>query len=67
MVERLMSTAEVAEVLRVRPESIRRMRWDGSGPRYIRRGKRALYDPADVREWLEGQKRASTSDPGQAA
>ena len=67
MVEKLMSTADLAEVLHIKPETVRRMRWDGSGPRFIRRGKRAWYDPADVRAWIEHQKRTSTSAPAPKA
>ena len=67
MVEKLMSSRDLAEVLHVKEQSVRRMRWDGTGPKFLRRGKRAWYDPTDVREWLEAQKRTSTSDPGRAA
>lgn len=65
--EKLLATRDLAAVLGIREESVRRMRWNGDGPRFIRRGKRALYDPADVKEWLEAQKRRSTSDGGRAA
>lgn len=57
-----MSTTDLAAVLGVKPETVRRMRWDGSGPKFIRRGKRALYDPRDVREWLDAQKQTYASE-----
>jgi predicted DNA-binding transcriptional regulator AlpA len=33
------------------------------GPRFCKIGKRILYDPADVRAWLESRKAGSTSEP----
>lgn len=45
--------------------SLEGMRLRGDGPKFSRAGKRrVLYLVADLREWLEGNRRTSTSDPG---
>lgn len=31
-------------------------RYKGTGPRFMRVGRRVYYDPADVYAWLEGHK-----------
>jgi predicted DNA-binding transcriptional regulator AlpA len=52
--ERLLTAEEVAEVLKVRVETLNQWRWLGKGPRAIKSGRRFLrYRPADVEAWLE--------------
>ena len=36
-----------------------RMRADGTGPKHYKIGPRTMYDPADLRAWLEGQRPAA--------
>ena len=38
------------------PSTAARMRKDGSGPAFIKRGRSIFYDPQDVAEWLESLK-----------
>jgi len=35
---------------------LRDLRKRGAGPRYIKLGNRAMYDPADLSAWLESLK-----------
>ncbi|WP_290715652.1 helix-turn-helix transcriptional regulator [Gordonia sp. UBA7599] len=51
-----MTTAEVAELLRTSPETVRYWRHIGSGPRSFKVGRRVLYDSNDVTTWLAEQK-----------
>jgi len=54
--ERLLTAEEVAEVLKVRVETLNQWRWLGKGPRAIKSGRRFLrYRPADVEAWLDSQ------------
>ena len=58
----LLSTKEVAHLLRVDASSVRRWRTEQppQGPPFIRLSERVvLYDAADVREWLN-EHRSST-------
>lgn len=51
-----MTTAEVAELTRTSPETVRYWRHIGKGPRSFKVGRRRLYDTADVHSWLERAK-----------
>ena len=65
--QKLLDTGEVAQTYGFGKSTLDKLRMTGEGPRFVKRGRRVLYDPADVNEWLEGLKRRSTSDRGQAA
>lgn len=47
-----MTTAEVAEILRTSPETVRWFRYVGKGPRSFKVGRRVLYERSDVEAWL---------------
>lgn len=55
----LLSTAEAAELVGVKPQTLRKWRWKGGGPRYVRQGTglhaRAGYRLADVEAWLDAR------------
>lgn len=63
-----LTTAEAADVVRLSPRTLERLRVQGTGPRYIKAGpgKRAkvLYRVADLQEWLEATTYHSTSEYG---
>jgi predicted DNA-binding transcriptional regulator AlpA len=39
-----------------------KMRLNGTGPRYLKLGRRVLYDLRDLEEWAAERKRNHTSD-----
>jgi excisionase family DNA binding protein len=47
-----MTPAEVAELLKVKPERLKRMRAAGRGPAFIRDGRLIRYRPQAVSDWL---------------
>lgn len=47
-----MDTANAALYLGLRPKTLAMMRCDGSGPRFIKKG-RVFYFKADLDEWLD--------------
>ena len=53
----LMTTAEVAELLRTPAETVRYWRHVGIGPRSFKVGRRVLYDRKDVEAFLEAARR----------
>ena len=63
----LLTRPEAAEYLRLSDKTLARWAWAGKGPGYMKAGGKVLYDAADLDAWLEGQRRRSTSDPGQEA
>ena len=49
----LMTTREVADLLKVSPRTLQRWRLTGLGPAFIRFNDRSVrYAPADVRQWM---------------
>jgi excisionase family DNA binding protein len=49
----LMTTEEVAELLRMKTDSVVNWRYRDSGPPYIKIGGRVRYRRADVERWLD--------------
>ena len=62
MLAALLSAKETARLLGLASQTPAKMRLQGSGPRYVKLGRRVFYDPADLSEWLEANKRRSTSE-----
>lgn len=42
--------------------TLENLRYLGGGPRFIKLGRKVLYDPADIRIWLDAHKVSSTSE-----
>ena len=61
---KLLTETQVAERLNLRVATLRRWRWLGQGPRFIKIGAAVRYDPQELRDYLAKQVRSSTSDPG---
>lgn len=53
-----------AKVLGVAVATVRRWRWAGKGPKFLKLGGAVRYDPADVQAFIDASRRSSTSDPG---
>ena len=49
-------TPEVAEMLRLSVGGLANLRYRGEGPPYIKRKRQILYDPDDIREYLENRR-----------
>ncbi len=56
--------SEAAPILRKSEAWFERKRWDGTGPKYIKIGRKPLYRGSDLNAWLNEQVRQSTSDKG---
>jgi len=61
---RLVPESEAAELLAVKPSTLRRWRWAGHPPRFLKIGGAVRYDPADLQEFIKCSRRSSTSDVG---
>jgi Helix-turn-helix domain len=67
----LLDTRDLAE--RLTPPSgngpssrtLERWRSEGSGPAFVKVGRRALYRETDVEQWLEQQRRSFTTQTGE--
>ena len=63
----LLNEKEVADTLNVKVATLRRWRWAGKGPRFLKIGGAVRYDPADLQAFIEAGRRRSTSDDGTTA
>ncbi len=64
--QQLLDEREVAQSLRLSTRTIQKLRQTGRGPAFRKLSRRVLYDPVDVREWLEASKRLSTTPSREA-
>ncbi len=58
----LLEIDEVTELLRISRSLLAKWRMAGRGPRFMKVGRRILYDCGEVRRWLAAQQRSSTLD-----
>ena len=61
---KLLKETEAAAILNLEVTTLRRWRWAGKGPRFVKIGGAVRYDPADLDAYIEAGRRSSTSDPG---
>ena len=64
--EDMMLNAAAAAWLGLSPRTLDRFRVEGRGPKFVKLGKRIFYLEADLREYVEGNRRQSTSAPSAA-
>jgi excisionase family DNA binding protein len=60
-VERLLSRAEVGELLGIPVTTLANWASAGIGPRYAIVGRHSRYRPSDVEKWLESRSREAAS------
>ena len=58
----LLATADAAPLAGVAPKTLENWRTLGLGPRFIKAGRRVLYDPADLLAWRDQNRFGSTSE-----
>ncbi len=63
----LVTGSELAERLGVSLPTLQRWRYEGSGPPFVKVGRKVRYAAADIDAWLAGQRKTSTSAPRGAA
>ena len=59
-----LDTKQAAAYIPSTKSTLEKMRVFGGGPKFVKIGKRVLYDTRDIDDWLEAQKRISTADTG---
>lgn len=60
--EKLLTPEEVSEILQLEKNTLAKRRVAGRPPRYVKIGRSTVrYDPADIRDLIESQKRTSTA------
>ncbi len=66
MQEIFLTQSEAAGVLRISERTLERFRLEGSGPRFVKAGRRVLYKRADIDAWTNARTFQSTSEMGAA-
>jgi excisionase family DNA binding protein len=64
---RYLTNREAAEVLRLSPRTLEKLRVNGGGPRFRKFGSRVIYAREDLEAWANARVCESTSDPEYAA
>ena len=64
---RLITEVQAADLLGLSVKTLRRWRWAGHPPRFIKLGGAVRYDMTDLSAFMESGRRTSTSDPGPEA
>lgn len=62
----LLTERETAKILHHSPKSLERWRAGGTGPKFVRVGRKPLYRLVDVTAWLDEHSASSTSEPYRA-
>jgi len=62
---KLLSSKHAAEILGVKPATLKVWRWRGTGPKYLKLGdkpgSRVMYDIRDLQNWLDARRFDSTA------
>ena len=66
-IDHLLHETEAAKILSMKVSTLRRWRWSGEGPKFIKVGAAVRYDPQTLKDYLAERERSSTSDPGSQA
>ena len=59
---RKLNSPEAAEYPGISVSTLSKRRVDGDGPKYLKLGRRVVYDTRDPDGWLDTRRRASTAD-----
>jgi len=59
---RKLNSPEAAEYPGISVGTLSKRRVDGDGPKYLKLGRRVVYDTRDLDGWLDTRRRASTAD-----
>lgn len=57
-----LAAADAAKVLGLSPSTLAKMRVTGNGPIYCKLGRRVVYRPVDLEQWLLSRTTRDTSD-----
>lgn len=60
---RYLTTQEAADYLRLKKNSLEKMRWQGRGPMFRHHGRNVVYAIEDLDAWSNKRTSNSTSDP----
>ena len=62
----LLNEHSASEIIGFKVATLRKRRWQGLAPRYLKVGSKVFYDRDELQGFLEGCVRSSTSDSGES-
>lgn len=62
MISTYLTQPEAAEVLRLSERTLEKQRLDGTGPKFVKAGRRVLYRDSDIEVWLAERTFQSTTE-----
>lgn len=62
---KLFSGHQAAEMLCLSEQTLRKWRWEGKGPQFVKIGRKVLYRDEDLQHFVLAQIRVSTTDTGE--
>lgn len=62
----LLNEHRTAELFDIKVSTLRKWRWSGDGPEFIKIGAAVRYDPETLRAFIDAGRRRSTSERGGA-
>jgi hypothetical protein len=60
----LLNETQAADLLNIKVPTLRRWRWAGKGPAFLKIGGAVRYDRAELEGFIAAARRTSTSDSG---
>ena len=61
-IPKVVPAAEAAKLVGLSESTLAKLRLNGNGPVYCKLGRRVLYRPADLENWLQSRTTSDTSD-----
>ncbi len=61
-IAKVVAAAEAARMLGLSESTLAKLRLNGNGPVYCKLGRRVVYRPADLEQWLHSRTVRDTSD-----
>lgn len=59
---KVLSTKVAARVVGLSESTLAKLRLNGNGPAYCKLGRRVVYRPSDLEQWLQSRTTSDTSD-----
>lgn len=64
MLPNLVNEHELSGLIKISTSTLRKWRWEGKGPKFIKMGRRVVYRMSDVEEFIDDCTTRSTSAMG---
>ena len=61
----LLNEMQTSQMIGIKPATLRKWRWEGKEPQFLKVGRRVYYRRDDLTAFLESSIRKSTSDTGE--